>query len=53
MSAPVTRAEHHFLATDLTEQKFVGRIAEGAMDRFPMGAGEALDLVNAGAADNA
>src|SRR3546814_18371657 len=53
VAAAVARQEHQPLAVQLAAQQRIGGRAEGRLDAAPLGVAEALDLVDAAAADNA
>ena len=53
VAAPVPRQKHHALAVELAAQQFVRRLAERRGDLLPALAGEAVDVVDAAAADDA
>src|SRR3546814_2163563 len=53
VAAAGARQEHQPLAVQLAAQQRIGGRAEGRLDAVPLGVAEALDLVDAAAADNA
>jgi len=53
MAAPVPRHKDDGLSVERPEAEFVGSSPERAVDPAPFGVGEAVDLVEAAAADDA
>ena len=53
MAAAVARQEHDRLVAEPAEQQLVRRLAERRLDAHPALLGETLEVVEAGAADDA